>query len=651
MLKNILLSIILIASVVSSAFIFKAGDSGANSNESYVQMSLNQEKCGTTEYMEWLKKNDNSYAKFLEELEKFTQQYIKEHGSEIKRGTVVTIPTVVHVVWNTSTQNISDDQIYSQIDVLSEDFRRWNLDTANTPAPFKPLGADAEVQFVLAKRDPNNNPSIGITRTQTTVSSFGTNNAVKFTASGGHDAWDRDKYLNVWTCNLSSGLLGYAQFPGGPAATDGVVVGYNYFGRIGTLSPPFNKGRTATHEVGHWLWLYHIWGDDNGACFGTDQVEDTPNQGSEFYGCPSFPQLDACTPNSPGVMFMNYMDYTDDGCMNIFTMGQSVRMQSALTGPRLPITTSTGGDPVSGTPICAFRADSLSILYGQPVHFYDLSAGIPTGWQWTFTGGNPPSSTQQNPTVSYSTPGLYTVKLRVSNSSGNDSLTKVNYIRVRGAAMSPFNIVSPPSFTRVTVSATDTSKVHFIWTKSSANPSVTYKMKIRKIATQTDYLFTSNSSGLDSVVSIRKSTLDSLAEVMGTTGDSVRCTWRTWAYNGIDSLQSANSFIVTLVRSTIGIQIISTEVPGQFALYNNYPNPFNPVTKIKFDIPGNINNESVKLVVYDILGREAAILVNQNLKAGRYETDWDAADYPSGIYFYSISAGDFKQTRKMVLIK
>jgi PKD repeat protein len=269
--------------------------------------------------------------------------------------------------------------------------------------------------------------------------------------------------------------------------------------------------------------------------------------------------------------------------MNIFTLGQLDRMNAALNGPRLPLQSSNGHINVSGNPLCSFRADSLSILYGQPNQFRDISAGIPTGWQWTFTGGNPPASTQQNPVVTYNTPGLYTVKLRVANSFGADSLTKVNYIRVRGAAMNAFNIAAPPNFTRVTVAASDTSRVNFTWTRSSSNPSVNYKIKISKIGTQTFYSFTSNSSGVDTVAGIRKRTLDSIAGIMGTTGDSVRCTWRAWAYNGLDSLSSVNSFIITLVRSTIGIQVISTEVPGSFALYNNYPNPFNPVTKTAGD--------------------------------------------------------------------
>ncbi len=143
--------------------------------------------------------------------------------------------------------------------------------------------------------------------------------------------------VHVWTCNLSGTLLGYAQFPGiGQANTDGVVIKYNCFGRIGVLDPIYNMGRTTTHEIGHWLNLIHIWGDDDNAneictsneCSGNDNVADTPNQGERSSGCPSFPQTDCCTPASPGVMFMNFMDYTDDVCMNLFTAGQKNRMRA-----------------------------------------------------------------------------------------------------------------------------------------------------------------------------------------------------------------------------------------------------------------------------------------------------------------------------------
>ncbi len=651
MIKKVLFSFSVLSIIFLTAFIFRNNETTVFPDNFQGKELTIRPTCGSVEYMESLYKQDPDYRQRMQDMEKYVEKYTKEHSQKNGDLTVITIPVVVHVVWNTALQNISDDQILSQIDVLNRDFRRLNADTTQTPAPWKPLGADCQIEFRMARRDPSGNPTLGITRTQTSITEFGLSNALKFTSQGGHDAWDRDKYLNLWSCNLGSQLLGYATFPGGNASLDGVAIGYNYFGTVGTLSPPYNKGRTATHEVGHWLWLYHIWGDDNGSCSGSDLVGDTPNQALEFYGCPTYPTLDACSPTSPGVMFMNYMDYTDDACMNLFTQGQLVRINSAMNGPRLPLQTSTGHIDVSGQPICSFKADSISIQYNNPVHFLDISAGIPTGWQWTFTGGSPPSSTSQNPTVTYSNPGLYTVKLRISNSFGSDSLTKTSYIRVRGASMALFNIVNPPTLTRITVSASDTSRTLFNWMKSSQNNTVNYKIKLRKIGSSTDYIFTSNSNGLDSTASIRKSLLDSVAVQMGVTGDSVRCTWRGWAYNGIDSLQSSNSFIVTLVRSPIGIQVISSEIPQKFALYNNYPNPFNPVTKINFDIPNISGDKKVQLVIYDVLGSQVELLVNQDLTAGNYSASWNAINYSSGIYFYKITAWNFTDTRKMILVK
>lgn len=656
MIKKVIFTSSLLTIIFLTAFMFRSNETSVYPNIiqlNNVQQNNNdiRRTCGTMDYQETQFKMDPSYRQRMHDLEKYVEKFTKEYSHKEGDVTVITIPVVVHVVWNTAVQNISDDQILSQIDVLNRDFRRLNADTTNTPAPWKSIGADCQIEFKMARRDPSGIPTLGITRTQTSITAFGLSSALKFTSQGGRDAWDRDRYLNIWVANLGSQLLGYATFPGGNASLDGVAIGYNYFGTTGTLSPPYNKGRTATHEVGHWLWLHHIWGDDNGSCSGTDLVGDTPNQALEFYGCPGYPTLDACSPVSPGVMFMNYMDYTDDACMNIFTQGQLVRINSALSGPRLPIQSSNGHINVSGQPICSFNVDSLSILYNNPVHFSDLSAGIPTGWQWTFTGGSPSSSTSQNPTVTYPTPGLYTVKLRVSNTFGSDSLTKISYIRVRGAAMSNFNVANPPTFTRLGVNSGDTSRAMFNWTRSSTNNTVNYKFKLRKIGGTTDYLFTSNSGGLDTVAGVRRSLLDSIAVQMGVTGDSVRCTWRAWSYNGLDSLQSANSFIISLVRSPIGIQVISSEIPQKFALYNNYPNPFNPVTKINFDIPNLSGDKKVQVVIYDILGNQVELLVNQELIAGKYSVDWNAANYSSGIYFYRINAGSYTDTRKMILVK
>ncbi len=639
----------IVALIVSGYLLFNAFTFEDNPSNYVVKFDGTPERrtCATMDVYNKMIQKYPEYKINREIIEKQTQEYIKVHG-KLNSNTIITIPVVVHVVYNTPQQNISEDQVQSQIDVLNRDYRRHNLDTVNTPAPFKPVGADAQVQFCLARRDPNGNPTLGITRTQTSVVSWIDDDAVKFTSSGGHDAWDRNKYLNMWACNLGASLLGYAQFPGGPAATDGVVILYTAFGSVGILGPPYDKGRTATHEVGHWMNLYHIWGDDNGSCSGSDLVDDTPNQGSENYGCPGFPHTDNCSPNYPGVMYMNYMDYTDDGCMNIFTMGQSARITAALNGARAPILTSNGCTNVSGMPITGFLADSTSIIYGGTVHYADNSAGIPTSWNWTFTGGTPPTSSAQNPTVSYTIPGFYTVKLRISNSFGADSLTKTGYIKVRGANLSAFNLVSPPAFTRITTSANDPSTADFSWTKSVTAPLVTYKWKVKKLGTSFQYVYTSNSSGSDSVISVRKSLLDTLAQAMGTTGDSVRCLWQAFVYNGVDSMASSSSFFVTFVRGPIGIEQISSNVPSKFALYNSYPNPFNPSTAFKFDVA---KLQDVKITIFDLLGREVAILVNGALQPGIYTATWNASNFASGVYYYKMESASFSEVKKMVLVK
>jgi pregnancy-associated plasma protein-A len=250
---------------------------------------------------------------------------------------ITRIPVVVHVVWNIDEQNISDEQIQSQIDVLNQDYRMTNLDITEVPAVWQSVAADTRVEFYLATSDPDGNFTNGITRTQTELESFAQDgNPVKFAAMGGADAWPADTYLNIWVCQLEGDLLGYAQFPGGPADTDGVVILHSAFGTTGTAAAPFDRGRTATHEIGHWLNLYHIWGDDGTGCGGTDEVDDTPNCSGPNTGFPIFPSV-SCDNGPDGDMFMNYMDYTDDACMCMFTAEQVARIQATLDGPRILI--------------------------------------------------------------------------------------------------------------------------------------------------------------------------------------------------------------------------------------------------------------------------------------------------------------------------
>ena len=279
-------------------------------------------------------------ARYVANREKIEEMAFRaEQGMLAQRSGCTKIPVVVHVVHRTAAENISKAQIDSQIKALNDDFRKKNGDVSNVPAAFAPLAADSRIVFELATTDPNGNPTDGVTRTSTSVTSFSSDDRVKSTATGGANPWPADEYLNIWVCKLGGGLLGYAQFPGGPAATDGVVCTHTAFGTEGTAAAPFNKGRTATHEVGHWLNLRHIWGDDGDGCGGSDFVSDTPNQGGPNTGMPSFPKV-SCSNGPNGDMFMNYMDYTDDAGMFMFTTGQVARMQACLDGPRSAIGSS-----------------------------------------------------------------------------------------------------------------------------------------------------------------------------------------------------------------------------------------------------------------------------------------------------------------------
>ena len=277
--------------------------------------------CGTMANHYHLLETYPSFRARQFKLEEQTQRY-RSTGLKIAAVAVANIKVVVNVVYNDPTQNISDAQIKTQISVLNKDFRGTNTDKSKTPAPFKGLISDPKIHFVLDR----------ITRTQTSKTSFLDDNGVKKGATGGIAAVDTTSFLNLWVCALGGGLLGYAQFPGGPPATDGVVIHYRAFGTNGTAQAPYKKGRSATHEIGHYFNLRHIWGDTPD-CSGTDMVSDTPNAAGPNFGKPPFPTV-TCGNGPNGDMFMNYMDYVDDDAMFMFTTQQVARMRATLDGPR-----------------------------------------------------------------------------------------------------------------------------------------------------------------------------------------------------------------------------------------------------------------------------------------------------------------------------
>ncbi len=302
--------------------------------------SQSHRNCGAMENLEYRQMNDDKITHTMKAIESQTQAFVN-NPERVVNG-IVTIPTVVHVIYSNTNENISDAQIQSQIDVLNLDFRLLNADADNT----WPQNADSEIEFCLASVDPSGNSTNGITRKSSTTTSWGTNDAMKFSSNGGVDAWPTGDYLNIWVCNIGGGILGYAQFPGGASSTDGVVVGPNYFGTTGFLSPPFNLGRTTTHEVGHWLNLRHIWGDGN--CNADDFVSDTPNSDNPNYGCATGHV--SCNTTD---MVQNYMDYSDDVCMNLFTEGQKTRMRALFdTGGFRESLLNSGGCGSGSTATC-----------------------------------------------------------------------------------------------------------------------------------------------------------------------------------------------------------------------------------------------------------------------------------------------------------
>lgn len=331
---------------------------------------FSQRTCATTEKMNELKANNPSFAIHHQETMDYLQNPITAQSNK-NSNVVVTIPVVFHVLYKTSIQNISDAQINSQLTILNNDFRKLNSDFSTVvPAAFQGLGADVEILFCKATRTPAGVASTGIER-KSVPSSFVFENS--YYTTSGLEAWDTTKYLNIWIGRFTNPqLLGFAYLPsaaGNP--DDGLCIGDQFFGNTGTATAPFNKGRTATHEIGHYFGLLHPWGDDGSACgtvFNSDGVADTPATNDPYSGCPTFPNnTNACTTTATGSMFMNYMDYVNDACMAFFTAGQKTIMRNALNGPRASLLTSNGCASLGLDEVGAIEAIAV---YPNPVSQY-----------------------------------------------------------------------------------------------------------------------------------------------------------------------------------------------------------------------------------------------------------------------------------------
>jgi PKD repeat protein len=398
-------------------------------------------RCGFDERFDQMLSDDPTRVQTVLELQDAAQEIKRQrlNGESERSNDVRIIPVVFHVIHQGGSENISYEQIEDQVRILTEDYTRTNADTVNTRELFKPVAADAKVEFRLAKKDPQGNCTDGVVRIWSNL----TNNAPESIKSLSY--WNSDRYFNVWVVNSIENdgpglIIGYAQFPGfGAAETDGVVIRSDYVGDIGTAAG--RKGRAMSHEVGHWLGLFHTFqGGCNGGLFGGDGVDDTPPvaEGGNP-GCPF--TANTCDTDSPDLLDQveNYMDYTSGSCQNMLTFGQKDVIDAALNGSRSQIHSTsnlsfTGVDspgPSMCKPIAHFYTEKTLICAGNPITFTDDSYnGEVTTYDWQFPGATPSSSNDENPIVTYNAAGTYTVTQTVSNAQGNDSYTQTDYVTV-----------------------------------------------------------------------------------------------------------------------------------------------------------------------------------------------------------------------------
>lgn len=235
------------------------------------------------------------------------------------------LPIVVHIIYSENSQNITDEQIFKQLETLNNDFIQMNENFDSTPNAFKSVAANIGIQFCLASKDENGNETTGITRTETNISEIGLTELYFESDNGGKDPWNVDQFINIWVADFgNTEILGVTPFPGEavPKNKDGILINYKYFG-VGGDHQDINRnlGKVLTHEMGHYFGLKHIWGNLGTICADDDEIDDTPLQNEPTFGCPDFPSPDECTQGN-GIMYCNFMDYTNDECLSMFTEGQ-----------------------------------------------------------------------------------------------------------------------------------------------------------------------------------------------------------------------------------------------------------------------------------------------------------------------------------------
>lgn len=397
---------------------------------------INASFCGFDEHLKEQRAKDPKWKMKKELQEQQIAEWIKNNATKKTTTTPLTIPVVFHVLYENAAENVSDSIIRLEIKSFNEDFSLTNADTTIIPSYWKNVAANAGIQFCLAKQDPQGNPSSGIVRTATTMQSFTNLNNVINASQGGTNTWDQTKYLNIWVCDLDGNPapLGVGLFPG--SNFEGLFIDYTIVG---------NGSGVTSHELGHCFGLYHIWGDDGGACGNVgDQIADTPDQGDILWTCGPSPVYDACQTTGNGIMWMNYMNYTN--CMAMFTNNQVTRMKAIINAYYLDLTTSTtcdsiiiNQDDVATTAITAPTGilcqttinptvtikNNSSIALTSCKLNYQIDLGTVLTYNWTGNLASLASANINLPTIT-TTQGSHTLTVTTSDPNGNTDVNQTN---------------------------------------------------------------------------------------------------------------------------------------------------------------------------------------------------------------------------------
>ena len=681
----------------------------------------NVSPCGTSQRLEELYQKHPQLRALHEQIDKQQNEWVEEYENTLgtQRGVIYRIPIVFHILHGGGPENISEEQVFDAVEVLNRDFRKLNADVNNVHSSFQGITADIEIEFELATIAPNGQCFKGITRTLSTTAWNETNkiNDVRYgnDVSGSSGlAWAPNKYLNIFVTVDIGGAAGYTYRPttNTSVGRNSIYLLHNYVGRIGTGSE--NRSRILTHEVGHWLNLLHTWGSGNDPglannCNNDDFVNDTPNTWG-WTTC-NVNGISCDGVNKPvGTVdnVENYMEYSY--CSKMFTAGQKTRMRAAATstnGGRNNLWTTANLNSVGANgngPLCKaeFKADRTVICAGETVTFTDLSYHNVTGRTWTLTGASPASSSQQNPTVTYSTPGTYNVALQVTDGSSTVSGNLNNYIVVlpstgRGAPFSegfetmttlPTNewyttisggtnnfavttaaAASGTKSLRVNNTSGSAGTVHEFVSKtidlSNAN-SLTLSFKYafaKKAGGNTDLLrvWVSNDCGANWLVR-RNISSNQIATAPNTTGNFVptAAQWTTIDITNIASSYYVSNFMfkfeytngggnhlyiddINLQGTFVGVDDINQNISG----LSIFPNPTIGSATVRFSLTSSTN---ARVTMLDMLGREVSVIANGTLSAGEQQFQINRNGLAGGIYMIKVEA-DGEQIVKRVVFE